>query len=86
MANHLERLVAEWLEFKGYFVRCNVNVGIFPRGGYAGELDVVAYHPIENRLIHIETSTDAATWQEREERFKKKFDAGGKHIIPEILP
>jgi hypothetical protein len=25
MANHLEQLVAEWLEFKGYFVRRNVN-------------------------------------------------------------
>jgi len=34
MANHLEQLVAEWLEFKGYFVRRNVKVGKLPRGGH----------------------------------------------------
>jgi len=84
--NHLEQLVAEWLEFKGYFIRRNVKVGRLPHGGHEGELDVVAYHPIENRLIHIETSTDAGTWLKREERFKKKFETGHKYIIPEILP
>jgi hypothetical protein len=30
MANHLEQLVAKWLEFKGYFVRRNVKVGNDP--------------------------------------------------------
>jgi len=86
MANHLEQLVAEWLEFKGYFVRRNVKVGKLAGGGHEGELDVVAYHPIDNHLIQIEPSIDAHTWAKREERFRKKFDAGSKHIIPKIFP
>jgi len=86
MANHLEQLVAEWLEFKGYFVRRNVKVGKLSSGGYEGELDIVAYHPIDNHLMHIEPSIDAHTWENREQRFRKKFDAGRKYIISEIFP
>ena len=86
MANHLEQLVSEWLEFKGYFVRRNVKVGKLAHGGHEGELDIVAYHPIDNHLLHIEPSIDAHTWQKREERFRKKFDAGQKYIIAEIFP
>lgn len=86
MANHLEQLIAEWLEFKGYFVRRNVKVGKLSHGGHEGELDVVAYHPLENHLIQIEPSIDAHTWEKRETRFRKKFDAGRKYIISEILP
>lgn len=86
MANHLEQLVAEWLEFNGYFVRRNVKVGKRLQGGHAGELDVVGYHPIDNHLLHIEPSIDAHTWARREARFKKKFDAGKKYIISEIFP
>lgn len=33
MAKHLEQLVAEWLEYKGFFVRTNVKVGKRPPGG-----------------------------------------------------
>jgi hypothetical protein len=86
MANHLEQLVAEWLEFKGYFVRQNVKVGRLPHGGHEGELDIVAYHPIENHLIHIEPSHAADAWKIREQKFKKKFDAGRKYIISEVFP
>jgi len=86
MANHLEQLVAEWLELKGYFVRRNVKVGKLSRGGHEGELDIVAYHPIDNHLIQIEPSIDAHTWDKREQRFQKKFNAGRKHIIREIFP
>ena len=43
--NHLESLVAEWYEFRGYFVRRNVPVGKRPKGGYDCELDIVAFHP-----------------------------------------
>jgi len=85
MANHLEQLISEWLEFKGYFVRRNVKVGKLAHGGHEGELDIVAYHPIDNHLIHIEPSIDAHTWKKREERFRKKFDAGKKYIISEIF-
>lgn len=86
MANHLEQLVAEWLEYKGYFVRRNVKVGKLAHGGFEGELDIVAYHPIDNHLIHIEPSIDAHTWVKREQRFQKKFGAGRKYIISEIFP
>lgn len=86
MANHLEQLISEWLEFKGYFVRRNVKVGKLAHGGHESELDVVAYHPLENHLVQIEPSIDAHTWEKREARFRKKFDAGRKYIISDILP
>ncbi|NLS98254.1 MAG: hypothetical protein GXX96_39495 [Planctomycetaceae bacterium] len=78
--------MAEWLEYKGYFVRRNVKVGKLPHGGFQGELDIVGYHPLNNHLIQIEPSIDAHTWEKREQRFRKKFEAGRKYIIPEIFP
>ena len=42
--NHLEQLVAEWLQYRGYFVRVSVPVGARPNGGFEGELDVVGLH------------------------------------------
>lgn len=84
MANHLERLAAEWYEYQGYFVRRNVLVGPRLRGGYEGELDVVAFSPEKKHLVHIEASLDADSWATREYRFKKKFSAGRKYI-PKIF-
>jgi hypothetical protein len=78
--NHLEQLVAEWYEYQGYFVRRNVQVGRRPKGGYDCELDVVAFSPEKQRLVHIEPSMDAHTWAKREERFARKFNAGREHI------
>ena len=78
--NHLEQLVAEWYEYRGYFVRRNVQVGPRPKGGYECELDVVAFLPSENHLVHIEPSMDAHSWARREERYSKKFDSGRKYI------
>ncbi len=78
--NHLEQLIAEWYEFKGYFVRRNVNVGKRPNGGYECELDVVAFNPRERKLVHIEPSLDCHSWDKREIRFKSKFAAGKKYI------
>lgn len=83
-ANFLEQLVAEWYEYRGYFVRRNVKVGKLDRGGYECELDVVAFHPGTKHLVHIEPSSDASTWANREGRYKKKFEAGQKHI-PELF-
>ena len=37
--NHLEQLIAEWLEFTGYLVKRNINVCKLTRGGFEGELD-----------------------------------------------
>ena len=82
--NYLEQLLAEWYEFKGYFIRQNVWVGKRPKGGYECELDIVAFHPGRNHLVQIEPSMDASSWSERERRYKKKFDAGRKYI-PELF-
>jgi len=78
--NYLEQLVSEWYEYQGYFVRRNVNVGRRLRGGWECELDVVAFHPQRKHLVQIEPSMDAASWAEREHRYRKKFEAGRKYI------
>jgi len=78
--NFLEELVSEWYEFQGYFVRRNIQVGKRKKGGYDCELDVVAFHPVNKHLVHVEPSMDALAWKRRDERFKKKFRAGRKHI------
>jgi hypothetical protein len=78
--NFMEELVAEWLEYQGYFVKRNERVGRRTAGGHEGELDVVAFNPKTRHLVHIETSTDADSWAERERRFAKKFDSGRRHI------
>ena len=82
---HLETLIRQFYEWQGYLVRGNVNVGRRSRGGWEGELDVVAYHPESKHLIHIEASLDALSWAKKEERFKKKFQCGKKHIY-EVVP
>ena len=83
--NFLEQICFEWYEYKGYFVRRNTLVGLLPRGGYECELDVVAFHPVTQHIIHIEPSMDAHSWAERERRFSKKFQAGRKYI-PYMIP
>jgi hypothetical protein len=82
--NFLEELVAEWYEFKGYFVRRNIRVGKRNAGGHEGELDVVGFHPTTKHLVQIEPSVDANKWEIREQRYAKKFAAGRKYI-PEIF-
>ena len=69
--NYLEQLAAEWYEYQGYIIRRNVLVGKREKGGYEGELDIVAFHPKKKHLLHIEPTHDAHSWAKREERFKK---------------
>ena len=78
--NHLEQLVAEWLQYRGYFVRTSVQVGPRDRGGFEGELDVVGIHLVHNHLVHLEFSLDADSEPERQAKFKLKFERGRKHI------
>ncbi len=80
MANHLEQLVAEWYEYRGYLIRRNVRVGPRPNGGHECELDVIAFNPKTNHLVQIEPSTDTNTLAVRESRYRKKFGAGLKYI------
>lgn len=60
--NFLEQLLREWYEYKGYFVRNNVLVGKLDKGGYATELDIVAFHPETKHVVHLEPSMDADSW------------------------
>ena len=83
--NFLEQLVAEWYEYRGYFVRRNVPVGKRTKGGPECELDIVALDPVRQHLVHIEPSMDAESWEKRERTFRKKFDAGLKYI-PGLFP
>lgn len=83
---HLETLISEYLDWQGYIVKTNVKVGRLPHGGWAMELDVVAYHPKENLVLHYEPSIDANSWQTRRERYEKKFMAGRRFIFPEVFP
>jgi len=50
--NFLEQLIAEWYEYRGYFIHKNALVGKRPQGGYECELDIVAFHPGEKHLVH----------------------------------
>lgn len=75
---HLENLLYQYYDWQGYIVRRNIKVGRLKHGGWEGELDIVAYHPNNNELLHLEPSIDADSWGTREERFEKKFAAGRK--------
>lgn len=82
---HLEQLVFEYYDWLGYLVKHNIKVGRLKRGGWEMELDIIAYNPNTNHLIHFEPSVDAYSWDTREKRFKKKFDAGKKYIKEHIF-
>ena len=49
------------------------------------ELDVIGYNPHSGDLVHYEPSVDAHTWETREARYKKKFDAARKLIFIEVF-
>lgn len=80
MPNHLEQLTAEWLEHCGYFVRQSVLVGKREKGGFEGELDIVALNPVSRHLLHVECSLDADPWERREARFTGNFERGRRYV------
>lgn len=84
--NHLEDLIGQFYEWRGYFVRRNILVGKRAAGGWEMELDVVAFHPKKGELLHIEASLDAHSWAKREQRFQKKFAAGRRYIHRDVFP
>jgi hypothetical protein len=86
MANHLETLISQYYDWKGWVVRKNVKVGPLDHGGYEGELDVVVYDPESCKVIHYEPSTDATTWAERGKRYKRKFKLGKEYISRDVFP
>jgi len=82
--NFLEQLLAEWYQYKGYYVRQNIRIGKRNNGGYAGEIDILAYHPKTKIIVHIEASSDTYSWEIREEKFERKFKVA-KEIIPSLF-
>jgi len=84
--NHLESLIAEYYDWKGYLVKKNLKVGKLSHGGWEMELDIIAFNPITQHLIHIEPSIDAYSWEIRESRFKKKFESGEKYMFSNVFP
>lgn len=82
---HLEKLIFEYYDWLGYLVKHNIKVGRLTHGGWEMELDIIAYNPTTNHLLHIEPSIDAHSWEKREARYVKKFAAGKKYILKEIF-
>lgn len=83
--SHLEDIIAEYYDWKGYLVKRNIKVGKLSHGGWEMELDVVAFDPHTEHLIHLEPSIDAHSWATREQRFTKKFIAARKYIFSEVF-
>lgn len=77
---YLEELLAEWHEYKGYFVYRNLWVGLQADGSYECELNVVGYHPQKNTVIQVEPSLDVQDWEARKRHFQLKFEAGKKYL------
>lgn len=77
--NFLEKLVGQWYEDQGCFVKLNVKIGKREKGGYEGEIDVLAFDLRNKRVIHVETSTDASSWAKRKEKFTNKFNTAEKY-------
>lgn len=84
--SHLETLIFEYLDWRGFLLRKNVKVGRRSRGGWEMELDIVGYHPKSGELVHYEPSLDALAWHKRETRYKKKFEAAKKYLFTEVFP
>jgi hypothetical protein len=78
--NYLEQLLSEWYQYDGYLVRQNIKVSKREKGGYDGELDIVAFNPTTKHLVHLEPSMDTYSWKKREDRYAKKFAHGRNHI------
>ena len=83
--SHLEDFIVEYYDWRRYLVKRNAKVGRLKHGGWEMELDVIAYHPHEQHLIHIEASLDAHPWGRREERFAKKFQAARRYVFSDIF-
>jgi hypothetical protein len=83
--SHLEQLISEYLEWKGFLIKRNIKVGRLGHGGWEMELDIIGYNPLVNKLVHYEPSIDALSWEKRQARYEKKFKAGRKYVKEEIF-
>ncbi|MCK4324567.1 MAG: hypothetical protein KAW89_08565 [Armatimonadetes bacterium] len=79
--NFLEQLAAEWYEYNDYFVLTNRTYGKRGKGGFEGEVDVLAFRLKEKErdFLHIETSTDASSYAVRKEKFRDQFAKAARY-------
>jgi len=88
--NFLEELVAQWYEFKGFFIRRNIQFGVGTQGGREGEIDLLAFNPSTKEAIHIETAVPSLSYKEFGESHRKKFEGAEKYykelLNPNINP
>ena len=80
MTDYLQQLLGEWYEYQGYFLHRDLWVGCDADGDYECELDLVAFNPHNNHLVHLEMSADLLSWRDREQHFTMKFNAGKKYL------
>lgn len=72
--NFLEEFVAEWYQYRGYFVLRNLKFGKREKGGWSGEIDILALCPRNMALRHIEVDGSAEGPAAIKDRMlKKKF-------------
>ena len=83
--NHLEQLIYEYYDWQGYIVKHNVKVGRLKKGGWEGELDIIAFNPKTNHLIHLEPSIGQSTWENQQNKFERKFNTAKKHLHSEVF-
>lgn len=81
--NFLESLASEWYAIQGYFVRTNIKANRRSNGGYNNEIDVLAFLPATGKLVHLETSWDALTWEKREQRYLENLSSVYGCVCPE---
>ena len=85
--NHLEAIIAEYLEWQGFFVRKNVRVGKRKKGGFTGELDIVAFYPgTPKRVLHIEASLASTSRKAARRSLEKKLEVGRDYAYKEVFP
>lgn len=80
MTDYLQQLLGEWYEYQGYFLHRDLWVGLDANGDYECALDLVAFNPHKNRLVHLEMSADLLPWQDCQEHFITKFNASKKYL------
>ena len=82
MANdYLEKLLANWYEYQGYFVFRNQLVGKLAKDSYECKLDVVGLHASKSHLVHTEPSMDCDKWENASSDLRKSSRSGRKWCV-----
>lgn len=82
--NYLEQLTAEWYSYKGYLVRTNVRCKRSDKP--KSEMDVLAYEPESQILVHIETTSYQGNVKADEKNFARKFDVAQNYYSDLRIP